>query len=137
MGHEHEVLAPGQRLPDTIEVFLASGEVCMLHDLTYRAGHTALLIAGLWVHSDTLRRLETSIRARSGVSVIEATFALLVRSDDQDSCGRLAPAAAQQLGIDEITLFVIRPDGHIGLRADRDHLDSLAAYDALLMSGRS
>jgi hypothetical protein len=28
--------------------------------------------------------------------------------------------------------LVIRPDGHVGLRADRNHHDALAAYQALL-----
>ncbi len=27
-----------------------------------------------------------------------------------------------QLRIGEITLLVVRPDGHVGLRADRDHI---------------
>jgi hypothetical protein len=34
MGDESDALAPGQRLPDTIEIVLAGGEVCMLHQLT-------------------------------------------------------------------------------------------------------
>ena len=36
MGDEHEALAPGQRLPDTIEGCLGSGEACRLHELTHR-----------------------------------------------------------------------------------------------------
>ena len=47
------------------------------------------------------------------------------RSGDQNPGARLAPAAADQLGIGEITLLVIRPDGHVGLRADRDHIEAL------------
>jgi hypothetical protein len=39
------------------------------------------------------------------------------------------------LGIDGITLLVIRPDGHVGLRADRNHIEALMAYHALLVSG--
>jgi hypothetical protein len=51
MGDEHDALAPGQRLPDTIEVILAGGEVCMLHQLTqprrpYRAAHRWIIGAG-------------------------------------------------------------------------------------------
>ena len=63
MGDEHDALAPGQRLPDTIEVYLASGGACMLHELTNRAGHTALLIGGLSVQGERLARLDSSIRA--------------------------------------------------------------------------
>jgi hypothetical protein len=39
------------------------------------------------------------------------------------------------LGIRDVTLLVVRPDGHVGLRADCDHLEALAAYQALLASG--
>ena len=134
MGDEHDALAPGQRLPDTIEITLANGEACLLHELTNRSGHTALIIGGLSEPGEGLARLDTSIRARSHASVIEATFVLTARPDGQSPYARLTPAAAGQLGIGEITLLVIRPDGHVGLRADRDHIEALASYHALLVS---
>ena len=68
-------------------------------------------------------------------SIIEATVVLTAGPTISNPCARLAPAAADQLGIGEITLLVIRPDGHVGLRADRDHVEALAAYHALLASG--
>jgi hypothetical protein len=107
----------------------------MLHQLTNREGHTALLMGGLSVPGESLARLDSSTRARSGTFLIEATIVLTARSDDQDSYARLAPAAADQLGIDGATLLVIRPDGHVGLRADRNHIEALMAYHALLVSG--
>jgi 2-polyprenyl-6-methoxyphenol hydroxylase-like FAD-dependent oxidoreductase len=134
MGDEHDALAPGQRLPDTIEVYLASGEACMLHQLTNRAGHSALVIGGFAVPVGAIARLDSSLRARGGASVIEATVVLTARPDDGHLCARIASAAADLLGLDGITLLVIRPDGHVGLRADRDHLEALAAYEARLMS---
>lgn len=137
MGDEHDTLAPGQRLPDAIEVTLANGRVCMLHELTNRAGHTALLIGGFSANGDRLARLDSSIRARNAASVIEATVVLSARSDDQNPYARLTPAAADHLGIGETTLLVIRPDGHVGLRADYNHIEALAAYHALLVSGRT
>jgi 2-polyprenyl-6-methoxyphenol hydroxylase-like FAD-dependent oxidoreductase len=138
MGDKHEALAPGQRLPDTIEVHLPHDETSLLHELTHRAGHTALVIGGAAAQSDGLASLEKSIRAgRNAMNLIEATFLLTARPDDQNSCAQLVPAAANQLGIGELTLLVIRPDGHVGLRADRNHLDALAAYHALLVSGQS
>jgi len=137
MGDKHEALAPGQRLPDTIEVYLASGEARMLHELTNRAGHTALVIGGLSTPVDVLAHLERSLRAESDATVIEATVVLTAWPDDQNSCMRLSPAAADQLGIADITLLVIRPDGHVGLRADRNHVEALSAYHALLVSGRN
>ena len=37
-------------------------------------------------------------------------------------------ATAAQLGVEGITLLAVRPDGYVGLRADADHVDALAAY---------
>jgi hypothetical protein len=137
IGDENDALAPGQRLPDTIEVVLAGGEVCMLHQLTNREGHTALLMGGLSVPGESLARLDSSTQDRSGTFPIEAAIVLTARADEQSSYARLAPAAADQLGIGGITLLVIRPDGHVGLRADRNHIEALMAYHALLVSGRT
>jgi 2-polyprenyl-6-methoxyphenol hydroxylase-like FAD-dependent oxidoreductase len=137
MGDEHDALAPGQRLPDTIKVCLANGGACRLQELTRRGGHTALLIGRLSAEGERLARLVRAIPARSGISIIEATVVLATRPGDQDPCARLAPAAADQLGIGEITLLLVRPDGHVGFRADRDHIEALTAYHALLVSGRT
>jgi 2-polyprenyl-6-methoxyphenol hydroxylase-like FAD-dependent oxidoreductase len=137
MGDKHEALAPGQRLPDAIKVSFVSGEARMLHELTSRAGHTSLLIGGASARDGRLAQLDRSIPARNGAAFIEETVALTARHDGQNSCARLAPAAADQLGISDVTLLVIRPDGHVGLRADRDHVEALAAYHALLASGRT
>ena len=109
----------------------------MLHQLTNRECHTALLIGGLSVPGESLARLESSTRGRSGAFLIEATIVLTARSDDHNSYARLAPAAADQLGIGGITLLVMRPDGHVGLRADRNHIEALMTYHALLVSGRT
>jgi hypothetical protein len=137
MGDAHPALGPGQRLPDTIEVRLADGDGRGLHQLTHRAGHTALLIGGAAARDDEVARLAASIRACGDGALIEATSVLTTRSGNGHAWARLAPAAADQLGIGEVSLLVVRPDGHVGLRADRDHLEALAAYHALLASGRT
>ena len=59
-------------------------------------------------------------------SIIGASVVLTARSDNQNQCARIAPAASDQLGIGEVTLLVVRPDGHLGLRADNNHLEALA-----------
>lgn len=123
MGDAHPALAPGARLPDTIEVRLASGEVCGLHELAHRAGHTALLVGGSRASSDELARVERSVRERIDPLLVEATIALTARD------------VADRLGVDAISLLIIRPDGHVGLRADREHVDALAAYQSLLSIG--
>ena len=136
MGDEHDALAPGQRLPDTIGVHLAGGGTCLLHELASRVGHTALLIGGVSAHAEELAGLESAVRARSDAFLLEATVVLTTGPREQTAGARLAPAAAHRLGIAEVTLLVVRPDGHIGLRADRGHLAALEAYQTLLVSGR-
>jgi 2-polyprenyl-6-methoxyphenol hydroxylase-like FAD-dependent oxidoreductase len=137
MGDAHQSLGPGQRLPDTIPVRQASGEGCGLHELTYRAGHTALLIGGASSRGEDLTRLAAALRRRSDGALIDATLALGTRPGNPDSSAWLAAAGADQLGVGELSLLVVRPDGHVGLRADRDHLEALAAYQALLALGRT
>ncbi|WP_159350466.1 FAD-dependent monooxygenase [Roseomonas harenae] len=132
MGDRHEALAPGQRVPDTVGVHRGDGEACLLHELANHAGHTALLIGGLAADSEALARLAEAIRARSHAPLIDAVVVLTARSDGQSPHTRLAIAAAEQLGVGEITLLVVRPDGYVGLRTDRDHTEALSAYLALL-----
>jgi 2-polyprenyl-6-methoxyphenol hydroxylase-like FAD-dependent oxidoreductase len=137
MGHKHDSLAPGQRLPDTIEVHLANGRTRMLHELAVRAGHTALLIGGSLVQTQALAPVDELIRAQSRASaIIEEIAVITASSDDRSQYARITPTAAEALGIAELTLLVVRPDGHIGLRSDRNHVEDLAAYQRLLASGR-
>jgi hypothetical protein len=82
-----------------------------------------------------LARLSDRIRERADAALIDEPIVLTTRSESGRPWARVAPAAAAQLGIDRLALVVVRPDGHVGLRADRDHLDSLAAYQRLLASG--
>jgi 2-polyprenyl-6-methoxyphenol hydroxylase-like FAD-dependent oxidoreductase len=133
-GDAQQPLGPGQRLPDTIEVSLPNGEKRWLHELTHRAGHTALLIAGSSLHDDELARLAESMPARSDAAFIEATIVLTTQDGDRHAWAWLAPSAAAELGIRDLSLLVVRPDGHIGLRADRDYLAGLEAYRSLLTS---
>src|SRR5262249_13119239 len=43
-GGDH--LAPGYRLPQTVAVQRRDTPPCLLHELTYRAGHTLLVVGG-------------------------------------------------------------------------------------------
>jgi hypothetical protein len=66
--------------------------------------------------------------------IIEEVLVIAGGSGDPDPYARIAPTAAEQLGIGEFTLLVIRPDGHVGLRSDGNLVDDLTAYQRLLMS---
>jgi 2-polyprenyl-6-methoxyphenol hydroxylase-like FAD-dependent oxidoreductase len=135
-GDAHETLTPGHRLPDTIEVRHADGRAGWLHELAHRAGHTALIVGGAGKSVEALRQLERELAAQPAMALIEATFVLSAEelAGDALPCACLTPAAADRLGVAEITLLVIRPDGHLGLRADREHVQALAAYHLRLQS---
>jgi 2-polyprenyl-6-methoxyphenol hydroxylase-like FAD-dependent oxidoreductase len=111
MGDHHDSLAPGHRLPDTIEVSHPTGKAHLLHELTHRAGHTALVIGAPSVNGELLAQLENSLRVKSEATLIEATVALTAGPNHNHPHAGLSASAANQLGIREITLLVIRPDG--------------------------
>lgn len=135
MGASCEAIGPGRRIPDTLAVRLANGEDCLLHELAHRCGHTVLLFGGAVRKAEQLSQLDSAIQSQSS-ALVETTFTLMTATDEPHPHCRLSSEAAKQLVLGEITLLVIRPDGHIGLRADADHLDALSAYQTLLASGR-
>jgi hypothetical protein len=51
--------------------------------------------------------------------------------------GKIEPGATDLIGVEGITLLAVRPDGYIGLRADRDHLKALERYGVLISAGRN
>jgi hypothetical protein len=129
-------LAPGRRLPNTITVKPPNRPVCRLHELTHRTSHTALLFGGTTVRGHALAEILTALKdLATGSPLFDAAFAFSASSDREDSIGHLEPTAAELLGIQGITLLMVRPDGYIGLRADRDHLKALERYHATI-SGR-
>jgi len=67
--------------------------------------------------------------------LFEAAVGVGVSRDLPVEIGYMEPAAANLLGVEGSTLFVMRPDGYIGLRADRDHLRELKRYSALVLAG--
>jgi hypothetical protein len=60
--------------------------------------------------------------------VIDAAIVVSTAPSGASAYAQLEPRTADQLGLGEATLLVMRPDGHIGLRADRRHGEALAAY---------
>lgn len=130
-GDRHDALGPGQRLPDTLQLRHANGEAGMLHELAHRSGHTAIIVCQHCAAGDLIA-LELS--AHLGNSFIDATHLVVANSHEQHQHASLSANDAAALGIATATLLVIRPDGHIGLRADGNHGAALAAYAKLLKS---
>ena len=134
MGDRHDALAPGHRLPDTIEVRHPNGAGGLLHELAHRPSHTAIFIAATPAVEGSATQLAAAIESNGGNVLVESTTTLVAGSDEPHPHFRLSATAANQLGVDNLTLLIIRPDGHVGLRADRNHADALAAYATLLKS---
>lgn len=135
-GSANNKLAAGSRLPDTITVQWSPPLSCGLHQLAHRGGHTLMLLAGPAADHTALVDLHTSLREFATNSpLFEAVIALSSQSDSSIQIGQLEPGAAELLGVENITLLAIRPDGYIGLRSDTDHYSALRRYGSLIHSG--
>jgi hypothetical protein len=95
-----------------------------------------MLLGGPTANPSALLALDAALQKHVRDSpLFETAVALTAGAGQPDSIGRLEPAAAAQLGIEGTTLLAIRPDGYIGLRADRDHLAALERYAGFLQTG--
>ena len=90
---------------------------------------------GASASSDRLACLAESLADHNAAPLLEATVVLTVYPDQRRQTIALTRVTAEQLGVSEIVLLAIRPDGHVGLRADRNHLQAWSDYCALLTSG--
>ena len=104
----------------------------MLHDLVNRASHTAVLLGGPSVDRDELDRIGASVRSATHPSLVAEATVAMATLDDREPLDGSDRVAAHRIGNDEIALLVIRPDGYIGVGANRDHPDALTAYQSVL-----
>ncbi|MGD9545608.1 MAG: FAD-dependent monooxygenase [Methylocystis sp.] len=137
LGERNDFIWPGQRLPDGVEVEHATGGAGMLHEYANRRGHTAFLIGGASATQQELARVRRDLEPVSNETIIETTIVLTANSSVLECDARLTPATAERLGVDAITLLIVRPDGHLGLCADRSHAGRLAAYIDLLRASQA
>ena len=135
-GDAHPNFGAGRRLPDTIAVEQTGMTPHKLHALAHRAGHTLLLLAGPAAHTPTLLDLHAALqKLTTKAPVFEAAIALAAQPGLPGHVGQFDLTAAKVLGVQGITLLAMRPDGYIGLRADRDHLNAMSRYHHLLRAG--
>lgn len=135
MGARSAALSPGQLWPSRWEVRPADGVPQALHTLAHRAGHTVILIGGVSAGLDELTELHRTIEALGVGSMPAASFVLTPHGPSAQGHAGIDAAATEQLGVVGITLFVVRPDGYLGLRADDRHVEALAAYGTRLAAG--
>ncbi|HEX6313012.1 MAG TPA: FAD-dependent monooxygenase [Acidimicrobiia bacterium] len=130
-GNGH--LGPGERLPETEPVRLRNGDVCRLHELARRPGHTVLVL-GRAGHGERVAATAGDVHAAVDRSpVADAVVALSGDDDAPDPVGNLGPAVTDQLGIETITILLIRPDRFVGFRSDHADVPALSgALSALL-----
>jgi 2-polyprenyl-6-methoxyphenol hydroxylase-like FAD-dependent oxidoreductase len=121
MGEQHDALAPGQLWPSDIQIDRGNGA-------TSYTGHVAIVVGSVSAEPDALTELHRSVEAHVGGSVIEVAVMLSVQGAGSAAVASIDPAVADRLGVDGATLFVVRPDGYLGLRSDQKHAEALAAY---------
>jgi hypothetical protein len=132
-GDGSSVLAAGQRLPNTIPVQAPGTKPCRLHELTQRAGHTLVLLGGAATNGSELAdRLGDLQEIAAGSPVFDAAVAFAAERDLPGGVGYFAPDSAEMLGCQDTTLLVVRPDGYVGMRSDREHLSALDRYHTLV-----
>jgi 2-polyprenyl-6-methoxyphenol hydroxylase-like FAD-dependent oxidoreductase len=138
-GDGDAALAPGFRLPDAmpIEGAGASDGVrrapTRLAELARGAGHVLLLIAGEGADAARFAAVREAIAARADASPLVERIATVAAGEGVPADARLAPADAEVLGVEDITLLAVRPDAYVGLRADDDHAASFDRYEGLLL----
>jgi 2-polyprenyl-6-methoxyphenol hydroxylase-like FAD-dependent oxidoreductase len=131
VGDANTALGPGQRLPTTIRIDGPDGRQRFLDQALGRTGHTALLVGGTGATATEVARLAALVGASVDPTLVEVTVSAFASNPDR-RCTRLDASGVRLLDVEGVTLFVIRPDGHVGLRADRDHVSALNRYQSLL-----
>jgi 2-polyprenyl-6-methoxyphenol hydroxylase-like FAD-dependent oxidoreductase len=132
MGGKRASLAPGQRVPDTIVFRSGDGKISRLNSLTNGGGHVALLIGDASSQQEKLARLEDEIRLACGKDIVETVLTLSTEPNGRYPHLQFLEPAGDTFSAKEFSAVVIRPDGHVGLRADREPVEATEAYLARL-----
>jgi hypothetical protein len=113
--------APGQRVPDAGPLVEPGGRSLRLHDLLRTDRHVVLVLGG----RGDMASLPQAVAALARREDLFAVHHVAAESappspETANAIGHLADPALRvhgRLGAVEDTLFVIRPDGHVGYRA--------------------
>jgi hypothetical protein len=127
-GNANVHLSPGQLLPNTVRVRNGSGDLCFLHELTHRVGHTVLVVGGKAASCEEV--LETTLRTEAAVAaspVIDAVVGLCAQPRDV-RIGWIDASTADALGINRVAVLAVRPDRYVGFRHDGADVGPLLDY---------
>jgi FAD binding domain len=137
-GDANSNFSAGYRLPDNIPVRMPDAGASRLHTLGQRAGGTLILLGGPTANAETMLNLHAALQKYvENSTLFETAVALSSRANAPEQMGQLDPSDASQLGIARTTLLAVRPDGYVGLRSDRNHLDALERYASVIQTGHA
>ena len=131
---------PGGSMPNTHTVKLGPDDgwkAAALHELTFRAGHTVLLLGGPGANGSEFVELYKEagdlVASSHQAGVFDAVFAFTTDpslTSLNGKIGLLESSTVDAFGVKDVVMLVIRPDGFIGLRASDK--DSMNEYPKML-----
>ena len=128
----------GRLLPLTAPVRLPDGSAAALHDIARRLGHTLFVLGGPGTSAaDVAAVLDRLESVRDG-EFVDAAYGFAVGDGHEGAdqrVGTMAAETAAQLGVEGLSVLLVRPDRYIGMRrdgADTDGTEYLSDYVATL-----
>ena len=120
-------LAAGERLPDLGPVRPDGAAECRLQELAHGLRDQLLLVLVGDPEAGANGALESLLGELREVLAGPELFERLA------VLGELEPALAGELGVEGLAVLAVRPDGHVGLRADADHAAAVHDYEARVL----
>jgi 2-polyprenyl-6-methoxyphenol hydroxylase-like FAD-dependent oxidoreductase len=127
--------AAGRLLPLTALARTADGQEGALHDFARRLGHTVLVLGGPGTEAGAVAAVLDRLAAEADSAFVGAAYGFVVGDSENPRVGSMVAETAAQLGVEDLTVLVIRPDRFIGMRrdgADTAGAGYLATYLATL-----
>lgn len=132
---------PGARMPNTHTVKLGPDDgwkAAALHELTFREGHTVLLLGGPDANGsefvELYKKAGDLVASSQQTGVFDAAFAFTTDpslTSLNGKIGLLESSTLDAFGVKDVVMLVVRPDGFIGLRAS-DKKDTTTEYPNML-----
>jgi hypothetical protein len=127
----------GRLLPDTTPVDYPGERPAPLHRFADRTGHTVFVLGGPAADPAAVAEFVARLKAAHADSpFVDAIFGFSVRART-DGVGRIDEEAAEFLGVEGVTVLVIRPDRYVGFRHDGADPEPVARYFDVLIRRRA
>jgi len=112
-----------------------SGDDGALHDFARRLGHTVFVLGGPGTPAQDVAAVLDRVTTVADARYVEAAYGFVVGEFGDSRVGTMPAEVAAQLGVDRLTVLVVRPDRYIGMRrdgTDTENVGYLADYLAAL-----